>query len=132
MEIGCAVTDAISGVTGGCEGVAAPAYRFGAGGNTVERTARDRAGNAAARTTSFSVDATAETLCAVARQMVSRESMAAPLCAQFQVIEKLSEPGNGQARDGVLRALENHLNRQSGRHIASEDAAVLFRWAQTL
>lgn len=70
VSLACNATDALSGVAQPCAPIDASAWSFGAGPETVTRTARDRAGNVGSASATFTVTVDAASLTALTRQFV--------------------------------------------------------------
>lgn len=116
VNITCAATDAGSGVaTATCPSVNAMAYTLAAGSTTLSATATDVAGNTATASTSFSVTATRDDVCALVRSFVSSAGQASALCAQVG-----------------KNAFANHVRAQTGKALTAAQASILLRWAAEL
>src|SRR4029077_19600546 len=76
ISITCSASDALSGLaTNTCANISGPAYAF-LGTNTYRATATDVAGNSTTATTTFTVGATNDSLCALAKQLVTNAGVA--------------------------------------------------------
>lgn len=73
VDIACDASDALSGLDAAatsCAAITGPAYQFAVGTNTFSASATDVAGNHASASTSFTVRATAGSLCALTSRFV--------------------------------------------------------------
>lgn len=119
VSISCSATDAMSGVaTSSCPGASGAAYTFGLGSTTLSASATDNAGNGSSATTSFSVQVTSGSLCALVRQWVSQHGIANSMCQQLA--------------NGAYGAFRNHVRAQSGKSVSSANAAILTSLSQGL
>jgi hypothetical protein len=118
VNITCVATDAGSGVaTVNCPTVNALAYTLALGTTTLHATATDIAGNTAAASTSFSVTADANSLCALTRSFVSNAGQGNALCAQLR---------------NSTKAFANHVRSQRGKALSNAHADILLALAATI
>lgn len=118
VNITCVVTDAGSGVaTVNCPTVNALAYTLALGTTTLNATATDVAGNHATASTSFTVVADANSLCALARSFATNAGQGNALCAQLR---------------NSTKAFANHVRSQRGKALSNAHADILLALAATL
>lgn len=128
ISIACAASDAISLVASvNCPSPSADAYSFGPGEHIVTATATDHAGNTATASTSFSVQVTGGSLCALVQRFVSQHGVANSLCVKLRQAESLAAQ-----KEQLLRAFQNEVNAQSGKAIAAAHAQLLINLSQGL
>ena len=114
IAITCTATDAMSGIgTKTCANVAGAAYSFNSGANSFNASAVDNAGNTNTATTSFTVNVTSGSLCALVERFVSSKGIANSMCT------KLEKENYAPFR--------NELSAQSGKAISEANAATLLR-----
>lgn len=104
---------------------------LGLGIFTYNVTAFDVAGNTATASATYEVIATPEGLIALIRQMqaagkIDNAGIANSLISKVENAQK----ANGQAADNIMQAFINQVEAQSGRHIASDAAAILLHAAE--
>jgi hypothetical protein len=131
VNITCSASDSLSGVasTMSCTNVAAPAYSFVLGGNTLSATATDKAGNVGHGSTTFTVVSNANTLSNLISQLVSNSGVAQSL--QTQVNSIASAP-NANAKAGKLGAFSHFLSAQTGKSLSAQQASLLLKLASAL
>ena len=121
----CAASDAApsSGIaTETCEDVAAPAWSFGAGPETLSATATDVAGNTGTGTATFTVRVTPASLQALVGQMSSDPAVTAELVQKLRDAEAAKKPAT---RANILKAFEQQLGVQTGKALTAQEATVL-------
>lgn len=128
IEIPCVATDRTSGTTG-CAGYTAVAASLPATMQTITRTAIDRAGNTSTAAATFRVVASAPSLCAVVRRVVSSPDVQDGLCDKLAA---MATARNANAKAGPRRAFENQLRAQTAKSVSAADAAMLLRWLATI
>ena len=117
--ISCSASDAMSGLASSvCPSASGAAYTFPLGANTLVATASDVAGNQSSASSTFTVSVTAASLCALVERFADNGGIANSLCV------KLSH--------GDYGAFRNELSAQSGKHISTDDAALLLRLVNAL
>ena len=130
VDIQCSATDALSGIaSSSCVPLVGPAYDFTVGSNSYSFTATDRADNSASAQTSFTVQVTFDSLCALVHRFSTSAATAGSLCG------KLSSARNAPSsavRDHRLVAFENQLAGKTDQEISDADAAILQRLVQYL
>ncbi|UUZ95471.1 carbohydrate binding domain-containing protein [Paenibacillus sp. P25] len=97
VTIGCQASDSVSGLEGNpCAGalIDRPAYDLNPGSSSVTVKARDQAGNTNAKTFTFNVSATYDSLCVLAKRFtVSDTGVGEAICAQLTAAKKAEERG---------------------------------------
>jgi hypothetical protein len=133
VDITCSATDAESGIASTtCHNIIGPAYQFNLGSNVYSATATDRAGNVGSGSTTFTVQVTPASLCALTRRFSASAGVADSLCAQLDVVAAASARGNTGAKAGALNAYVAEVQAQSGKALTSDQAATLIRLARAL
>jgi hypothetical protein len=117
VAISCTASDASGIATSTCPSVNAAAYTFPLGVNTLNASATDNAGNTATASTSFTVTATTNDLCALATSFAANKGQATAMCAQLK---------NG------TRPFINHVTAQRGKQLSVAHADILLRIAQAM
>lgn len=122
VSITCSASDAMSLLASStCAPITGSAYSFGVGTTTRTASALDVAGNSSSATTSFTVRATAATLCTVTRLFVTgpgEEGVESSMC--------------GKLEKGNYGPYINEVQAQSGKKITAANANILITWARTL
>ncbi len=122
VSIACAASDVMSGLASStCAPVTGSAYSFGVGTTTRTASALDNAGNTNSAKTSFTVRATAASLCTLTRLFVTgpgEEGVENSLC--------------GKLEKGNYGPYINEVQAQSGKKITASNANILITWARTL
>ncbi len=122
VAITCSYGDGMSGVaTQTCANINGSAYNFGLGAHTYSASVTDDAGNTSTATTTFTVKATAVSLCTMTKLFVTGPGEAGienSLCTKL-------EKGN-------YAPYINEVQAQSGKKISASNAALLILWAQSL
>jgi len=119
VSISCSATDAMSGIaSSSCPGAAGAAYTFGVGSTTLNASATDNAGNASAASTSFTVNVSSGSLCALVRAWVTQAGVANSMCKQLA--------------NGAYGAFRNHVKSQSGKFVPADKAAILISLSNSL
>jgi hypothetical protein len=129
VEIVCQAADALSGLDSTtCRSVAAPAYAFRLGSNTVSATATDRAGNVGAGSTAFVVTVDPDSLGRLVGQIVVDRGTARSLQS------KLGDVGdaNPRAKAGKVGAFVHQVLAQRGKKIDPTTADLLISLAAGL
>lgn len=117
VAISCTATDASGIAASTCPSVNAAAYTFPLGVTTLNATATDNAGNTATASTSFTVTATTNDLCALATTFAANKGQATAMCAQLK---------NG------TRPFINHVTAQRGKHLSIAHADILLQLARAM
>jgi hypothetical protein len=94
--------------------------------NTLSGTATDVAGNVGTGSTTFTVGATPEALCALATRFVSSGGVAKSLCSKLDHLAR--EKGRGDA----VRPFVNEVEAQRGKALSADQADLLIRLASAL
>ena len=95
-------------------------------------TATDTAGNTASAKQTITVRVNETSLCALTRRLVSKEGVAASLCAKLANAVAARDRGNQKAAQNILKAYINEVEAQRGKAIAIEDAELLILLATGL
>ena len=134
IAITCAATDATSGVASDtCADITGSAQSFGPGVQTFSATATDNAGNVGSGTTSFTVGATHDQLCALTQTAVRQASVARTACAMLAMAEQAAASGNVFfERIGLLNYELQIRSAMSRRYVSRADGQMLLEWAGTL
>ena len=126
VNISCSATDALSGIsTTTCASIAGPASGFAVGSNTFTATATDAAGNSTTVHATFVVVVTADSLCALTRQLSSKEGVATSLCQKLANAAAAAGRGDDRAANNVLAAYRHEIDAQSGKAFTPMAAALL-------
>lgn len=119
VDITCSASDALSLVASDtCANVSGPAYGFALGTNNLSATATDNAGNVGSGSTSFTVNVTADGLCALTEQFETKHGVANSMCVKLE--------------HGSIRAYVNEVAAQSGKSMTTGQADILTRLAEAL
>ncbi|MFO0585294.1 MAG: hypothetical protein U0229_23690 [Anaeromyxobacter sp.] len=130
VALTCTATDALSGVaTTTCADVSAPAWTFGPGPHTVTASATDRAGNTASASATFTVSATATSLCHLAQELSSEPRTADRLCCLLARIDR-ARCCRQQAH--AVEMAREELCEESGDAFTVAEAAALDAFVATL
>lgn len=114
VVITCTPSDNLSGVASStCAALSGGAYAFQVGSNTFTATAIDNAGNVGTGATTFTVNVTTASVCALVQRWVSSAGVAHSLCVKLQ--------------HGDYAPFRNELVAQSGQKISEANAAILLR-----
>jgi hypothetical protein len=133
VAITCSATDSGSGIASTtCRNISGPASSFQPGLNTFTATATDNAGNSSSASTSFTVVVTADSLCALTQQYVTKPGVADSLCAKLRTGAAAAARGDHDGANTALRNYQNEVSAQSGKSLAADRAAALNRLAQAL
>ncbi len=134
VNIACSAADNLSGVDSTtCADISGPAYSFGLGTHTFSATATDKAGNVGSGSTTFTVQVTYASLCALTQQFVSANpDLGQSLCAQLSAAEAAAARGNLKAKRGALKAYRNEVRAQIGKALTAGEAAILIQLSQHL
>ena len=133
VNIACALTPGISPiVTSTCVAIDAPAYTFPLGSHTYTSQVTDQAGYSASATTTFTVQVTAGSLCALTKQFETNAGVAGALCAKLQNAEAKAGQGNGHPTQNMIHAFENQVSAQTGKTLTTAQAQILTSLAQSL
>lgn len=119
VSLACTAADAMSGVASdACAPITGEGYDFPLGSSTVTRTAVDNAGNEGSGSVTFTVTASASSVCTLVERWVGNAGLANSLCV------KLAK--------GNYAAFRNELSAQSGKHLTASHAAILARLSTAL
>lgn len=120
VAITCTASDALSGLDGPADrgGIAGPAYTFGAGSHTFDRTAADLTGNTTTVHVGFTVAVDAAGLCSLVEQWSDNAGVANSLCVKLA--------------NGNFDPFRHELAAQSGKHLPADKAQILLDLAQGL
>jgi hypothetical protein len=133
VNITCTVNDNLSGVlshTG--QDIVGPAYSFALGNNSRSAEATDKAGNVGQGSTSFIVEVTYGSLCALVEQLVSDDGIANSLCMKLRAAEAAAARGQQDTKANILEAFVREVEAQTGQHISTGAAPILIRMARAL
>jgi hypothetical protein len=112
-----------------CSGGAGPAYAFNLGANEVVATAEDEAGNESTASSPFVVQVTVEGICRLVGQWFGHSGSGTAPCKSLDALSgRLPPAQRARVIDLFIRAVE----RQSGRKIPADKAAILIRLASAL
>jgi hypothetical protein len=112
-----------------CQNVSAPAYTFPLGTTTLSATAVDVAGNTSKGSTSFTVQVTYASLCALGRQFVSNTGM----CTVLDAGQRNEQLGVPQGKAGELNGYRQMVKvAQQSAFVTSDHAAILLRLVDAL
>jgi hypothetical protein len=132
VSITCAASDALSGLaTNTCANISGPAYAF-LGTNTVHATATDVAGNSTTATATFTVGVTSDSLCALAKQVVTNAGVAGALCQKLANARDAQLRGDQVAASNIIAAFTLQVDAQTGKMIPATAAELLKRLAGAL
>ncbi|HEX3542138.1 MAG TPA: HYR domain-containing protein [Acidimicrobiales bacterium] len=133
VNITCSATDTGSGVaTANCPNISGPASSFALGVNTFNASATDKAGNTATSSTSFTVAATPDSLCALTRSYVANQGLADAFCAKLTAAAAAAARGDKTGANVNLVNFQNQVSAQSGKALTADHAANLIRLAKAL
>lgn len=133
VSITCQASDALAGLaTSSCPGASGVAGDFGPGTHTLTATATDNAGNTETVSTSFTVQVTHESLCALARSYSTNQGVANSLCAKLAAAADASGRGQTTAAANMLEAFRNEVAAQSGKALTPAQAATLAQLSRAL
>lgn len=119
VTIACSASDNLSGIaSSACPGASGDAFSFGVGTTTLAATATDLAGNSYSASTSFTVTATAGSVCELVKRWVTQRGVANSLCQQL----------NNKA----YGAFANHVRSQTGKFVPADKAAILIALSRQL
>lgn len=119
VAITCSASDAMSTLANNtCANINGNAYSFTLGTNTYSANAADKAGNESSVTTTFTVQVTAASLCALVERFASNQGVANSLCVKLD--------------HGSWEPFRNELSAQTGKKISDADAAILLRLVDAL
>ncbi|MFC5449803.1 glycoside hydrolase family 2 TIM barrel-domain containing protein [Paenibacillus aestuarii] len=131
ITISCEATDTGSGIaTSTCKNIAAPAYSFTLGANSVSASATDAAGNPSSATLRFAVKVSLESLKGLVNQFLSDNHTGIANSLTEKLDNAMME--EGPSREGKLRAFANEVSAQSGKALKAEYAEALIRLADSL
>jgi hypothetical protein len=133
VSITCTAADALSGIASTtCANISGPAYSFGPGSHTFSASATDRAGNTATSSVTFSVVASYDGLCALAKELSSEKKVAVRLCDHLRQAEHENSLGKITKRNNHLDSFIEIVEEQRGRAFTAAEAATLIAFAQAL
>jgi len=133
VNITCSASDSLSGVASDtCANVTGPAYAFNLGANAFSATATDKAGNVGSSSTSFTVQVTFDSLCALTRQFCTSATVANSLCSKLTDAKNAAAKGNVQAKTRYLNAYKDQVTKQKGKTLTAAQADTLIRLAGAL
>jgi hypothetical protein len=134
VNITCSASDNLSGVVSTtCADISGPAYSFGLGTHSFSATATDKAGNVGTGSTTFTVQVTYASLCALTQQFITpNPDLGQSLCAQLSAAEAAAARGNLKAKRGALKAYRNEVRAQIGKALTAGEAAILIQLSQHL
>ncbi|HEY8830569.1 MAG TPA: HYR domain-containing protein, partial [Candidatus Limnocylindria bacterium] len=132
ISITCSASDALSGLaTNTCANISGPAYAF-LGTNTYHATASDVAGNSTTATATFTVGATSDSLCALAKQLVTNTGVAGALCQKLSAAADAELRGDQGVANNIIDAFKHQVDAQTGKTISAAAADLLKRLAGAL
>jgi hypothetical protein len=136
LALDCAIVETLSGVDltkpNFCDDAAGPASALGPGTYTLMAAATDRAGNSGTATFTFTITVDETSLCALVRELVTKEGVAKGLCAKLDAAASSLARGNIRAHDNQLHAFANQVEAQRGKSISHADADLLLELAALL
>lgn len=133
ISIACTSSDSLSGVADDtCAGIAGPAWSFATGLNSYSATATDKADNVGQGSTSFTVAATPDGLCALGAHFATSAGVAQGLCSKLEAARAAAAKGNANAKAGQIGAFINLVQAQTGKALTAEQAAILTRLVKLL
>jgi hypothetical protein len=125
ISITCPAGDALSGLaTTTCANISGPAYAF-LGTNTYHATATDVAGNSITTTATFSVSATNDSLCGLAKQLVTNAGIAGALCQKLRAAADAEPRGDQGVAINIIEAFKHQVDAQTGKTISTAAAELL-------
>jgi hypothetical protein len=139
LQLSFGVTDATSGIDGSptarldgtsiTGGATVQLLAMTLGSHMLEITASDRAGNTAAKTVSFRVIATIDSLIAAVNAFAAQGQIASntaqSLIAKLEDARRALDRGNVTAARGTLNEFSDQVSAQQGKSIAAGAAQVL-------
>lgn len=132
ISITCTASDALSGLaTNSCANISGPAYAF-LGTNTYHATATDVAGNSTTATATFTVGLTSDSLCGLAKQLVTNTGVAGALCQKLANARDAELRGDQVAASNFIAAFDLQIDAQTGKTISATAAELLKRLAGAL
>jgi hypothetical protein len=133
VAIACSATDALSGIaSSSCPSTSGPAWSFGPGLHARSASATDRAGNSASASTSFTVTATADSLCDLVRAFTDHNGTRTSLCAHLTNFERSRSRGQSGPAAAQLESFRKEATSRIGKPLTAAQVAVLIGWANTL
>jgi hypothetical protein len=134
VNITCSASDNLSGVNSTtCADISGPAYSFGLGTHTFSATATDKAGNVGSGSTTFTVQVTYASLCALTQQFVTpNPDLGQSLCAKLSAAAAAAARGDLKAKRALLKAYRNEVRAQIGKALTAGEAAILIQLSQHL
>lgn len=133
VSISCGATDNLSGISSStCPGATGAAYTFALGGNTLNASAKDNAGNTSAASATFTVKVTEASLCTLTQRFVTKAGIGTSLCAKLSAAAASGAAGDMNARAGQLNAYANELQAQTGKAVSAANAAILLQLVSAL
>lgn len=124
------VSDALSGIAASSDTLTG-GDGLGLGIYTYRVDASDVGGNTATVSVSFEVLATQDGLIALIRQMLASNKIDNAGIADSLIVKvQNAQKANGNAADNIMQAFINQVEAQSGKHIASDAAAILIHAAE--
>jgi hypothetical protein len=130
VSIQCSATDLVTASpTVTCSGGTGPAYQFNLGSNEVVATAIDQAENESTASSSFVVVVTVESICTLVRTWSNGAASTSSAC---KALSGLSEHLSPAQRAHLIEVFIRSVERQIGRAIPADKAAILIRLASAL
>jgi uncharacterized protein len=132
IGITCSASDALSGLASNtCANIGGPAYAF-LGTNTYHASATDVAGNSTTATATFTVGVTSDSLCALAKQLVTNAGVTGALCQKLANVQAAQLRGDLGAASNIIDAFKLQIDAQTGKTISATAADLLKRLAGAL
>jgi hypothetical protein len=133
VNIACTVSDNLSGVdTHTGRDIVGPAYSFALGSNSFSAEATDKASNIGTGSTTFTVEVTYGSLCALVTQLVTNRGILNSLCQKLSNAQAAADRGDLTAKQGILDAFVQEVQALSGNQIVAANAGVLIQLARAL
>jgi hypothetical protein len=133
VDITCKADDNLSGLLSDtAKNVAGPAYSFVLGTHSYSAEATDKAGNVGQGSTSFIVEVTYGSLCALVQQLVPHDGIVTSLCAKLRAAESAAGRGQQETKANILQAFVQEVQAQNGQHISADAAPILIQMARAL
>jgi hypothetical protein len=131
INITCQATDNLSGVASDtCANITGPAYNFALGSTTRSASATDNAGNMDSNSTSFTVNATADSLSSLTARFSTDPAVTKGLTDKLAAAKAAA--GDTKTKNNILNAYRQQVSAQSGKAFTSQQATILINLSKAL
>lgn len=133
VTVTCSSSDALSGVASDtCANVSGAAWSLGLGRHDLSATAKDNAGNIGSASTSYTVKADTDSVCALVKRWAKNAGQANSLCVKLNAAAAAVARGQTKTHDNNIDAFDNEVRAQSGKGFTAAQAALLVQFAAAL